>query len=91
MIEQKTEHGRMFLLPPAAHLCQTCATEHLPEEPHNAQSLYYQTAFNMQHGRAATWTDAMEHCTPDVRAMWREELIDLGVNVDAGQIVPARS
>ena len=82
--------GRMFLLPPAADRCQVCASKHEPELPHNAQSLYYQTAFNMEHGRAATWIDAMEHCSDEMKAQWRAGLIEHGVDVDAGEVNPPR-
>jgi hypothetical protein len=54
------------LLPPAPHLYQECAVEHEPWAPHNAQSLYYQTQFNLRHGRRATWADAMAHCSEPV-------------------------
>lgn len=82
--------GRMFLLPPAADRCQTCASKHEAHEPHNAQSLYYQTAFNMEHGRAATWLDAMEHCEEPMREAWTKALEDRGVDVKGGGINPAK-
>ncbi len=76
----------MALLPPASHLCQVCAIDHDPEQPHNAQSLYYQTKFNMEHGRAATWQDAMEHCSDEVKAAWNERLDELeSKGVEVGQ------
>lgn len=82
--------GRMFLLPPAADRCQTCASKHEAQEPHNAQSLYYQTAFNMEHGRAATWLDAMEHCAEPMREAWTKALEERGVDVKGGGINPAK-
>lgn len=82
--------GRMFLLPPAADRCQTCASKHEAQEPHNAQSLYYQTAFNMEHGRAATWLDAMKHCDEFTREAWTKALEDRGVDVKGGGINPAK-
>lgn len=71
----------MTLLPPAPHLCQECATAHNPESPHNAQSLYYQTQFNMKHKRCPTWADAMAHCCEDIKRMWVEELNKRGVKI----------
>lgn len=62
------------VLPPAEDACQICAGRHPPETPHNAQSIYYQTIFNAQLGRAATWADAMAHCSEPVRAAWEKEL-----------------
>jgi hypothetical protein len=78
----------MFLLPPAADKCQICAVTHDPEQPHNAQSLFYQVKFNMEHGRAPSWLDAMAHCDDAVRTAWTSGLNDLGVDVEGGAILP---
>ncbi len=83
--------GKMMLLPPAKHLCQTCATEHEPELPHNAQSLYYQAAFQMEHGRSPTWIDAMEHCDETVREGWGIQLDTFGVKWREGEINPPKA
>lgn len=79
-----------ILLPPAAHLCQVCAHDHPSDQPHNAQTLFYQTKFFMDHGRAPTWMDATGHCSPEVREHWLSALRDLGVDVDAGKVHPAK-
>ncbi|MDR3561230.1 MAG: hypothetical protein P4N59_07320 [Negativicutes bacterium] len=79
MNQEKT--GSFSLLPPKPDVCQECATDHPPEYPHNAQSLYYQTKFYMQHNRAATWADAMEHCSKEMKMVWTEELKKLGFEV----------
>ncbi len=65
----------MTLLPPSADKCQECAVDHAHDQPHNQQSLYWQYHFFSMHGRWPTWTDAMQHCTPEVKALWRQELI----------------
>ncbi len=79
----------MMLLPPKAGLCQTCATKHGEAEPHNAQSLYYQMAWAMEHdGEPPTWHDALAHCTPALKKVWLDGLRSMGVDVDAGQISP---
>lgn len=83
--------GTMTLLPPRADRCQTCASTHEEAQPHNAQSLYYQTKFNMENGRAATWLDAMAHCADETKKFWREALIARGVDVDGGQIIPPKN
>lgn len=91
-VVNKTLAGEgMFLLPPARHLCQTCGTDHEAVAPHNAQSLFYQTKFYMEHGRAATWLDAMAHCAEPVRTTWRDALIGMGVDVDGGALSPRRT
>lgn len=82
--------GSIFLLPPAPHLCQTCATDHEEAFPHNAHSLYYQTAFNMEHHRAATWLDAMAHCAPDMQALWTQALEEKGIDVKGGGLYPPK-
>lgn len=74
-----TTEGQWFMLPPAAHLCQTCARDHPPEMPHDRETFFYQTKFNLEHGRAPTWGDAMAHCDPEVQAAWTKELGKRGV------------
>jgi len=55
-------------------LCPECAVVHEPEEPHNAQSLYYQYKFYGQHNRWPTWADAIAHCSLEIQGLWREAL-----------------
>lgn len=64
------------LLPPHPEACQTCGRNpaHEPWEPHDAQSLYYQYKFYLEHKRWPTWRDAVAHCEPAVRAAWEAEL-----------------
>lgn len=64
----------MMMLPPAPGKCPECAADHAPEQPHNAQSLFYQMKFHGEHGRWPTWTDALAHCAEPVRKAWAEEL-----------------
>lgn len=66
------------LLPPSPEYCQVCAVKHPPEQPHDRQSLFYQTKFNLEHGRAPTWADAMSHCAEPVKEAWQRELKDSG-------------
>ena len=84
-------HGTVTLMPPHKGLCQTCGSDHEPELPHNAHSMYYQVAFKMQNGRAPDWRDALEHCSSEMRATWVKGLADAGVDVEAGQVYPARA
>jgi hypothetical protein len=76
--------SQMILLPPHPDLCQTCATDHHPELPHNQQSLYYQMRFQMDHGRWPTWEDAMAHCTDDTRSKWQEAMKRVEVRSSCG-------
>jgi hypothetical protein len=63
------------LLPPAPDLCQACAWKHTPDQPHQAQSMYYQYWFYKQSGgRWPTWVDALAHCAPEVQAAWEAAL-----------------
>ena len=74
--ETPVEGGGLRLLPAAPGLCQWCAVKHEPEQPHNQQSLYYQMKFQAIHGRGATWSDAMAHCTDAIKAVWRKGLVE---------------
>lgn len=79
----------MTLLSPASHLCQQCATNHPATDPHNAQGLFYQTKFGMENdGKQATWLDAMNHCSEEMKKIWTEELEKKDVDVKGGQILP---
>jgi len=66
----------MFLLPCAPDVCQECAVDHKPEEAHNCQSLYYQYKFYGEHGRWPTWADAIAHCEPKIRDLWKQLLME---------------
>lgn len=91
MITKQIDGGTMSLLPPTPDRCQTCGSKHEEHEPHNAQSLYYQVAFQMENGRPATWLDAMAHCSEPMRDAWRRALINRGVDVDGGEINPRKA
>ena len=67
------------MTPPAPDKCQICAAKHEPEEPHNAQSLFYRVAFAAMIGREPTWADALAHCSDEVRRPWEAELRKQGV------------
>lgn len=69
------------IVPPHPDACQVCGTRpaHLPTEPHNALSLYYQYTFYGEHGRWPTWKDAVAHCDPNTQATWEAELRSRGV------------
>lgn len=66
------------LAPPPAGVCPICAFDHAASEPHNAQSLYYQMAFEHLNGRAPTWADAAAHCVEAVQVKWRRAFRTLG-------------
>ena len=58
--------------------CPDCRELHPPEEPHNADSLFFQYSFREQHGRWPTWEDAAAHCEPAMQAIVREVLAEHG-------------
>jgi len=72
----------MMLLPPKPDVCQQCAVDHEPEQPHNQRSLYYQYWFYSQHGRWPTWKDAMSHCEDSIKSFWIRELDKRGVKIE---------
>lgn len=71
----------MMLLRPDPNVCQKCAVDHDPEQPHNQQSLYWQYWFYGKNGRWPTWEDAMAHCTDEVKQYWIDALRARGVEV----------
>jgi hypothetical protein len=70
------------LMPPAPGACQECGVLHAPEQPHNPDSLYWQTKRWQNHEPLPTWEDALRHCPPDVRAAWVEALREHGIDVE---------
>lgn len=58
--------------------CPECAVKHDASEPHNAQSLAYQYDFYARHARWPTWADAIAHCSPELQAAWKRELMERG-------------
>lgn len=71
----------MMLLPPKPNVCQKCAVDHDPKQPHNQQSLYWQFWFYSQNGRWPTWEDAMAHCTEEVKQFWIDALKERGIKI----------
>lgn len=64
----------MSLLPPAPGRCPLCAVDHAAGDPHDAQSLFYQMRFYQAHGRWPRWSDAVAHCSEELRRLWADEL-----------------
>ncbi len=79
-----------ILMPPASHLCQECAVDHPSTDPHNAQSLFYQTKFGMENKRSANWIDAMAHCSDDIKKHWIDQLKAMDVDIEGGKILPRK-
>jgi hypothetical protein len=65
-----SETKGLTLLPPAPGLCQSCACDHIPEEPHNWQSLFWAFWFDGTYGRSPTLEDAFTHCSADICDKW---------------------
>ncbi len=68
----------MQLLPCAKDVCQECAVDHAPEQPHNQQSIYYQYKFYFAQGRWPTWKDALAHCDEATQKAWESALRSRG-------------
>lgn len=77
----KDRHGFTMLGNTPPGTCPMCAVKHDPAQPHNQQSLAYQYKFYDAHGRWPTWNDAMEHCSEEVKELWRSALKERGVDV----------
>lgn len=78
----KERHGAMLVGRTPPGTCPMCAVKHNPEQPHNRDSLAYQYKFYDEHGRWPTWADAMEHCSDEVKAYWKEALEARGIEID---------
>lgn len=77
----KDKHGFTMLSRTPEGTCPECAVKHDQNQPHNRDSLAYQYCFYDQHGRFPTWEDAMAHCTPDVKELWKQKLREHGVKI----------
>lgn len=84
-----THSNNLVMLPPAPHLCQICAVEHLPEEPHNAQSFFYKFWFSSTYKRPVTWADAMLHCPDHIKKQWTENFKKCGIDVNSPNLTGA--
>lgn len=73
--ETPIEGGGFRMLPGPPGSCEWCYTHHDLEDPHNQESLSYQIKFYAINKRYPTWTDAMAHCTPKLREIWKSEII----------------
>lgn len=68
---------RTALLPPSPGVCQVCAQDHEPGEPHNRDSLYWAFARQEQGLPPATWSDAIAHCSEATQKLWATHLGEL--------------
>lgn len=75
------QNSAALLMPCPPEACQTCGQNpaHPADQPHNADSLYYQYAFFGEHHRWPTWVDAVAHCPEPVRTAWEKALRTAGV------------
>jgi hypothetical protein len=71
---------QFHMIPPdtSGGQCAECAVVHDPDEPHNKDSLAYQYAFYAKRARWPTWKDALAHCSPEMQAAWKAELVAAG-------------
>jgi hypothetical protein len=70
-----------ILLPPKPGLCQECATDHAPDFPHNAESLYYQMQFKKKYNRWPTWADAIAHLSAEAQEKLKVILRQNGIKI----------
>jgi hypothetical protein len=69
------------LLEPIPPACSECGADHMAVEPHNPESVYWQTKRYINHEPPPTWRDALAHCPPDIRAAWEAALRARGVDI----------
>lgn len=78
----KEKHGFTLLEKTPDGTCPVCAVKHDPKMPHNRDSLAYQYKFYDEYGRWPTWEDAMEHCSEEMKEMWRKALKEKGAKIN---------
>lgn len=88
--EGNSAFTKMMMLPAKEGTCEQCATKHEPEQPHNAQAMFYQYYFYNETGKWPNWTDAMAHCSDKVKEFWISHLKQAGVDVEAGRVHPTK-
>lgn len=79
---KKRQEGAIAILPPKPGACKYCGDVHLPDEPHNRDSIIFQHHFRKSHGRYPTWYDAMRHCSPETREKAIKALSKRGIMVE---------
>ena len=77
----KDMHGIQLIGRVPDGTCPECAVKHDPEQPHNRDSITYQYKFYDKHGRWPTWSDAMAHCSDDIKDYWKQALKERGVSI----------
>lgn len=75
------KYGFNMLEKAPAGTCPECAKRHDSESPHDRNSLCYQYKFYDRYGRWPTWSDAMEHCSDEIKTLWIEELARMGIDI----------
>lgn len=78
--------GEWTLMPPAPDVCQVCAVGHGPDEPHNAQSLYWAMRRVAEERPPPTWEEALAHCPVEMRDFWIGMLEEKGVVLNVERI-----
>ena len=54
--------------------CIECGDYHPNEIPHNVAHPHYQKTFFKKQGRFPTWSDAMSHCTEEMKLAWKTSM-----------------
>lgn len=75
--ETVVEGSGLRMLPGPPGTCEWCHVEHEQHMPHNRDSMAYRIKFGHLNGRDPTWTDAMAHCSPEIKKATRESLIEV--------------
>jgi hypothetical protein len=58
------------ILKPGEEMCQTCGVRHEENEPHDANSLYWNLHNELRNLPEPTWSDAIAHCDQDTQKHW---------------------
>ena len=77
----KDKHNIILMDKTPPGTCPMCAKTHRPDVPHDKSSLIYQYKFYDENGRWPTWSDAMAHCSDEMKSFWIVELRKRGVDI----------
>lgn len=73
----QAKHAQVMMLPPPEGCCRICGIEHLPKAAHNAQSIFYETRFQLRYKRQGTWADAIAHVPEPERSRLEKRIREL--------------
>lgn len=69
----------VLVMPPPKGMCPECGQDHDPGWMHDVNSAIYWLRFIKRHDRRPRWSDAMAHCSPEIRDCLKQKMLELGI------------